>query len=131
MIGNNLEIPKKLKEEVFVKLVNGPLFFGSTSDLQELSNEIPSTATTVIIRMERMPYIDHSGLYMLEDMLTELGRKKITVVIVGLQDQARHMMERIDIIPKLVDPLLIFDNLNDCSRWIKENVKDVYPPQEN
>lgn len=131
LIGNNLVIPEKLKEEVFVKLVNGPLFFGSTSDLQELSNQIPHTATTVIIRMQRMTYIDHSGLYMLEDMLTELVRKKITVVIVGLQDQARHMMERHDIIPKLVDPLLVFDNLNDCSIWIKENVKDVHPPQEN
>ena len=131
LIGNNLVIPEKLKEEVFVKLVNGPLFFGSTSDLQELSNQIPSTATTVIIRMQRMTYIDHSGLYMLEDMLTELGRKKITVVIVGLQDQARHMMERIEIIPNLVDPLLIFDNLNDCSIWIKENVKDVHPPEAN
>ena len=129
LIGNNLVIPVELKEEVFVKLVNGPLFFGSTSDLQELSSQIPSTATTVIIRMQRMTYIDHTGLYMLEDMIMEMKKKKIRVVMVGLQKQVRYMMERVEIIPKLVEPAVIFDNLNDCSLWIKENVKDTHPSQ--
>jgi sulfate permease, SulP family len=125
LIGNDLEIPDNLKEEVFVKLVNGPLFFGSTSDLQALGQQIPETATTVIIRTQRMTYIDQSGLYMLEDLLMDLRKKDIIVVIVGLQEQAKYMMERIDIIPDLVDHSLIFDNLEDCSDWVRENVEDV------
>ncbi|MDX2362688.1 MAG: SulP family inorganic anion transporter [Crocinitomicaceae bacterium] len=126
LIGQGLTIPENLKEEVYVKLLNGPLFFGSTSDIQELYQQMPETATTVIIRMGRVSYIDQSGLYLLDDMLLELRSKEITVLLVGLQDQPRYMMERVDIIPDLVSDTLLFDNFIECSNWVKENVEDVY-----
>jgi len=52
------DFPEDLKEKVFIKHIKGPLFFGSTSNFQQLANQIPSTATTIIIRMGRMPYLD-------------------------------------------------------------------------
>ena len=123
-----LTIPTNLKEEVYVKLLNGPLFFGSTNDIQSLYQQIPDTANTVIIRMERVSYIDQSGLYLMDDMLIELRNKNIIVALIGLQDQPRYMMERVDIIPDLISNELLFDNFAECSKWVTENVEDVYPP---
>lgn len=119
------DFPANLKEEVFIKHIKGPLFFGSTSDFQQLTNQIPDTAKTVIIRLGRMQYMDQSGLYAMEDMLQELNKKGIKVLFVDLLKQPRYMMERIDIIPDLIPKDNIFKNFKSCLAWIKENVKDT------
>lgn len=116
--------PQELKEEVFIKHIKGPLFFGTTSDFQALANQIPSTATYVIIRLDRMQYMDQSGLYAMEDVLQELNKNKITVLFVDLLRQPRYMMERIDIIPDFIPEAHIFETFKDCSTWIKQHVKD-------
>jgi len=113
--------PENLKEEVFIKHIKGPLFFGSTSDFQALTLQIPDTASIVILRLDRMQYMDQSGLYAMEDMLLDLIRAKgIDVLFVKVLRQPRYMMERIDIIPALVPEERIFDNFKDCISYIKK-----------
>ncbi|TDQ32936.1 SulP family inorganic anion transporter [Zeaxanthinibacter enoshimensis] len=121
------EFPEKLKEEVFIKHIKGPLFFGSTSDFQDLAAQIPETADAVIIRMGRMQYMDQSGLYAMEDTIIDLRRKNIIVLLVDVLPQPRYMMERIDIIPDLIPEEHIFKNFKDCVNWVKLNVKDKTP----
>ena len=116
--------PEKLREDVFIKHIKGPLFFGSTSDFQELALQIPSSAALVIMRLGRMQYMDQSGLYAMEDMLLDLKSKNIRVVFVGLLKQPRYMMERIDIIPDFIPEEQIFDKFSDCMTWVNEHVKD-------
>ncbi|MBU2940967.1 SulP family inorganic anion transporter [Lacinutrix sp. C3R15] len=124
--SDEVGFPENLKEEVFIKHLKGPLFFGSTSDFQALSLQIPNTAKTVILRLGRMQYMDQTGLYAMEDLLLELQKNKITVLFVGLLKQPQYMMERIDIIPDLIPKEHIFESFNGCVKWIKENVKDEY-----
>ncbi|XMO88091.1 SulP family inorganic anion transporter [Algibacter sp. AS12] len=121
---DEIGFPANLKEEVFVKHLKGPLFFGSTSDFQALTQQIPNTAKTVVLRLGRMQYMDQSGLYAMEDMLQELNKNKVQVLFVGLLKQPKYMMERIDIIPDMVPKEHIFSNFKDCMTWIKQNVKD-------
>ena len=120
------QFPKNLEEEVFIKHINGPLFFGSTSQFQELINQIPDTASTIIIRCKKMRYIDQSGLYAMEDILVDLASEGKKVLLVNLQKQPRYMMERIDIIPDLISEEDIFDDFKSSLIWIKENVEDLY-----
>jgi SulP family sulfate permease len=117
--------PTNLIEEVFIKHIKGPLFFGSTSDFQALSQQIPDTAKTVIMRLGRMQYMDQSGLYAMEDMLQDLKTKNIEVLFVNLLKQPKYMMERIDIIPDFIPREHIFKNFDQCVNWIKENIKDT------
>ena len=124
--SDETDFPKNLKEEVFIKHINGPLFFGSTSDFQQLMKQIPETATTIIIRMGKMTYIDQSGLYALEDALAELCRKDKKIVLVDVLEQPKYLLERIDIIPDLVPKDQIFKNFEESLIWIKENVKNIY-----
>ncbi|WP_425234971.1 SulP family inorganic anion transporter [Ulvibacterium sp.] len=118
--------PRNLQEEVFIKHIKGPLFFGSTNDFQLLADQIPETASYVIIRLDRMQYMDQSGLYAMEDVLQELNKNKVTVLFVDLQQQPRYMMERIDIIPDFIPEEQIFDNFKECNAWIKQHVQDIY-----
>jgi len=120
---DELDFPEKLKEDVFIKHIKGPLFFGSTSDFQDLVKQIPDCASTVVIRMDRMQYIDQSGLYVLEDALIDLTNQNKTVLLVDVLNQPRYLLERIDIIPDLISKDRIFDNFKECTTWIKDNVE--------
>jgi len=122
--------PKNLKEEVFIKHINGPLFFGSTSDLQQMAAQIPSTASAVIIRMDKMTYMDQSGLYTLEDIMVDLVKQGKEVLLVGLVEQPKYMMERIDIIPDLIPENKIFNTFDECLKYVVANVEDVFPPTD-
>lgn len=124
--ADELNFPQRFKEEVFIKHINGPLFFGSTSDFQALTIQIPQTASIVIMRLGRMQYMDQSGLYAMEDMLLDLKKKNVNVLFVKLLAQPRYMMERIDIIPDFIGEDRIFNNFEDCIIWINKNVEDKY-----
>lgn len=114
--------PDELKEKVFIKHIKGPIFFGSTSFIQVLAKQIPPSATHVIIRMDRVPYIDQSGLYVLEDVLLELEKNDIHVLIVDIQTQPLYLMKSIDIIPDLIPEEHIFESFHECTSWILKNV---------
>jgi SulP family sulfate permease len=118
------DFPENLKEKVFIKHIKGPLFFGSTSEFQALSQQIPESAKTVIMRLGRMQYMDQSGLYAMEDMLQDLKKKNIKVLFVNLLQQPRYMMERIDIIPDFIPKEHVFKGFDPCVQWIKENITD-------
>ncbi|MEN8812019.1 MAG: SulP family inorganic anion transporter [Candidatus Arcticimaribacter sp.] len=118
--------PKRLKEEVFIKHLEGPLFFGSTAKFTETVKQIPTTASTLVIRLDKVPYIDQSGLYALESIIIDLVQKDKAVLLVGMDQQPRYMMERIDIIPDLIPEEQIFDTFEECISWMKLNVKDEY-----
>ncbi|HNU59287.1 MAG TPA: SulP family inorganic anion transporter [Aquaticitalea sp.] len=120
------DFPVNLKEEVFIKHLKGPLFFGSTNEFMELAKQIPETADTVVIRLDRMQYMDQSGLYAMEDVLVDLKKNKINVLFVGLLEQPRYMMERVGMIPELVPEAHVFNDFKQCLNWIKSNVEDKY-----
>ena len=40
-------------------------------------------------------------------------------------------MEKIDIIPDLIEPKHIFKDFKECLVWMKDNVEDVYGPSAN
>lgn len=124
--ADEANFPKELKEEVFIKHIKGPLFFGSISDFQLLAKQIPITASHVIIRMDKVPYIDQSGLYALEDVISELLKQGITVLMVDIKSQPKYLMQSIDIIPDLIKEEHIFDTFTECTNYIKNNVKDKY-----
>ena len=123
---DELNFPEKLKEEVFIKHINGPLFFGSTSDFQSLSKQIPETATAVIIRLDRMRYMDQSGLNAMEEVLLDLVKSEVKIVFVHLLEQPKYLLEKIEIIPNLIPQDQIFENFEDALVWIKNNIKDKY-----
>ncbi len=118
-------IPENLQEQIFIKHIKGPLFFGTTSDFQALAKQIPPKATTVIIRMDRMPYMDQTGLYVMEEILIDLINAGKTVLLVDIIEQPRYMMERIDIIPDLISKEYLFEDFKKCLIWIKGNMKEI------
>ncbi len=122
---DEVNFPAKFSEEVFIKRLDGPIFFGATSEFQQLSQQIPDSATHVIIRMEKVPYMDQSGLYAMEEVLMNLNKRGIIPLFDHLKPQPRLMMEKIDIIPDLISEEHIFDDFKQAILFVKNNVEDV------
>ncbi len=111
-----------LRNQVFVKHVSGPLFFGSSSDFQQASKQIPESASVVIMRMRKVDYVDQSGLSALDDVLVELAADGKKVLLVGLPKQPSYMLKKSRVIPELIPEEQVFENFESCLIWIKQNV---------
>ena len=109
--------------DIYIQHLEGPLFFGFISRFQERIKSLNKVVKILIFRMDKVPHIDQSGLYALEEAILDLERRGILVAITGLQSQPRDMLEKIDIIPGLISESLIFDRFRDCGTWIIEHLK--------
>lgn len=118
------KLSESFKENVFIKHLSGPLFFGFTSEFVNLAKQIPKTASILIIRMDRVPYMDQSGLFAMEDVLMDLINKEIEILMVGIQSQPKYLMKTIGIIGKLIPEERTFDRFTKCKAFIiKEQSK--------
>lgn len=117
------EFYKNFKNQIYIKHLYGPLFFGFTSHFQEQVKNIQSGIKVLVIRMDRVPYVDQSGIYALENAILDLALRDIKVVITGLQEQPKDLLTSIDIIPDLVPEEQLFDNIDDSFEWVRDHVK--------
>ncbi|MGB0917964.1 MAG: STAS domain-containing protein, partial [Flavobacteriales bacterium] len=109
-----LDFPEQLRKEVFIKRLNGPLFFGSTSDFQQKAKLISDTASIIIFRMDDVPYMDQSGLSALDDVLVDLSARGKKVLLVGLAEQPSYMLRKSKVIPILIPEESLFTNFKEC-----------------
>jgi len=111
------KIPNGLKKKVVVKHIDGPLFFGFASGFQDRISQLKELHY-VIIRMEKVPFIDQTALYALEESILSLEKKGIEVLMTGLQKQPKGMLQRIKLIPALIPEKNIFKTFNDSIVWL-------------
>jgi SulP family sulfate permease len=120
---DEIEFFEKFKDQIYIKHLYGPLFFGFTSHFQDQVKNIDEGVKTLIIRMDRVPYIDQSGIYALENAILDLALKDIKVVITGLQEQPKDLLISIDVIPDLVPETQVFDTIETSFDWVANDLR--------
>ena len=118
LLSNEKDLNETSKANIYIKHINGPLFFGFTSEFVSIANNIPKSASIIIIDMEKVPYMDQSGVFALEDVLLDLDKKNIKILIAGIQPQPMHLMKTIGIFGELIPKERIFDTLSDSRAFI-------------
>ena len=108
-----------VSEHVYLKQINGPLFFGFSSRFQDIINEIPDVEV-IIIDMKNVPYVDQSGVYAMEDVIKNLQSNNIKVAFTNLHGEPLTVFEQFRIVPNLVETNLCFPDFASCSVWLKE-----------
>ena len=119
--ADELDLPDVMYDRVYIKRLHGPLFFGFAFGFKDLVAEMPDV-DHVVIRMKRVPFIDQSGAYALEEALVDLRDKGITVALSGLNDVSRDRLMRMSIIPQLVPEDRDFKCFEDCLSWLKSEI---------
>lgn len=104
---------------VYIKRLDGALFFGFAQRFREILAEAP-TSDVVVIRMRRVPYVDQTGLYAMEEAVLDLERRGVEVVLTGLREQPRHMLEGIGLIGGLIGRDQVFEKFSEVQPYLKE-----------
>ncbi len=120
---DELEFYEAFKDKVIIKHLYGSLFFGFTAYFREEIKKLDPNIRALIIRMDRVPYIDQSGLYALEDTIYELREKNIEVILTKVQEQPMDLLRSIDIIDDLVPEEDVFNNVEDAFAYLREKMK--------
>ncbi len=110
-------------DKVFIKHLDGPLFFGFANRFQELVTRLPDLEV-VVLRMERVPYMDQSGLYALEEAIMDLREQGIRVAFTDIHGQPRDLAERSRMIPNLVPLPFCFENWSTCAAWLEKYLEE-------
>lgn len=106
-------------DTIYIKHLDGPLFFGFSAQFRSIAETLPKEISLLIIRMERVPYMDQTGLYTLEEAITNLNKVGKKVAFTGLQAQCEDMLRKIRVIPDLVPEEQCFVNFEACRSWVR------------
>lgn len=120
---DEVEFYNSYKDKVYIKHLYGPLFFGFTSHFQDEIANIPEQVKALIIRMDRVPYIDQSGLYALENAVLDLEQRGIQVLLTALQEQPKDKLVSIDIVPDLIAESHTFKTIDEAFDFLKKEFK--------
>ncbi len=116
------DIIKRVGDKVYIKHLDGPLFFGFASRFQDLVKALPKIEV-VVIRMDKVPYVDQSGLYAMEDAILDLQRQNIRVVFTDVHGQPLEIFEKFNIIPGLIERELCFQDFKSCALWLEKYLR--------
>lgn len=121
------ELYARYQDRIFVKHLYGPLFFGFTARFQEMVLALNPDIRALIIRMERVPYIDQSGLYALEDAILTLRQRDVIVLLTGVQSQPNDMLRKINIVPDLIPEECLCQGTDLCMKWLARELEARSP----
>ena len=116
--SDELELSEKIREKVYIKHFDGPIFFGFVSKIQEKIASLPEI-NVIIIRMSKVPYIDQSGIYAIMDAVMALQEKGVTVLVTDINQQPKDMLENISLIPNLIPDEHVFDDFLECVKALE------------
>ena len=124
---DEVSLYEEFKNRIYIKHLYGPMFFGFTSHFQNLINNLDEDIRALIIRLDRVPHIDQSGLYAMEDAILDLRRKGVIVLLTGLHAQPLDMLRSIDIVPDLLPEDQVFEEFSDSITWLKKELGNDQP----
>lgn len=108
------------KDHVYIKRFDGPLFFGVAAKVLERINKIPADAEVIIFRMKKVPFIDQSGLYALEEVIKEMQKMGIIVVLTMIQSQPLSLLRKTKFIPNILPEKYLFNSIEECAAWLSD-----------
>jgi sulfate permease, SulP family len=74
--------------------IEGPFFFGAAEKLERRLQHIQRSATTLILRMRNVPFVDATGIFALEEIITDFKRHGAAVLLVEVRPNVRYKLER-------------------------------------
>jgi len=79
---------------IMVYSIEGPFFFGAAEKLERTLAHIQRPATTLILRMGNVPFVDATGIFAIEEIITDFRRHGATVLLVEVRANVRYKLER-------------------------------------
>jgi SulP family sulfate permease len=93
-----------LPPDVQVYEVTGPMFFGAIENIKRPLLEIRPYPKTLIIRLDRVPFMDISGIQMLDETIHLLRKQGVAVTLCEANPRVRAKLYRAGVVASTSDP---------------------------
>ena len=92
---------KQLPSGVLVFTVEGPLFFGAVENFERALAGTHTDPKTLIIRLKWVPFIDITGLQTLEEVICDLQKRKVQVLLSGANERVSAKLAKAGILDRI------------------------------
>lgn len=99
--------------------INGPFFFGVADRLKGMLDVFEKPPKVFILRMRHVPAVDATGLYALDVFASRCRKRGTVLVLSGVQDQPRQVMEKMGF-DKVLGPENICRHIDEALRRTDE-----------
>ena len=104
-----------LPKDVVVYGIEGPFFFGSVDSLERALSWTREPPRYVILRLERVPFMDATGLKRLESTIANLRKRGVQVLLSGASLRVLRKLVRAEIVRR--DDVSYFKDLAAALRY--------------
>ena len=121
VVGTDEELAL-LHEHIAVYRIDGALFF---ADVRRFLDELAGVADVrvVVLRLSGIRVLDTSGANALGEIVDDLQRRGIVVLLKGLRPEHRRVMESVGALGRLRHPAHLFDDLDDAVEHARSHVR--------
>jgi SulP family sulfate permease len=105
---------------VVIYSIEGPLFFGAAEKLERTLAHIQRPATTLILRMSQVPFMDVTGISALDQIISDFIKHDATVLLSEVRPNVLHKLKRAGLVRRLGA-----DNLTATLALARERVKAI------
>jgi SulP family sulfate permease len=106
---------EELPRDVAVYSIDGPFFFGSVDSLERAMSWSREPPRCVVLRLERVPFMDATGLKRLESTIGNLRKRGVQVLLSGASLRVLRKLVRAEIVRR--DDPSYFKNLAEALRY--------------
>lgn len=117
-------IPESFRKHLLIKHVTGPLFFGFVYAFRAAAAKV-TEGKMLVLRMEQVSYLDQSGLYALQDVITDLETIGLRVYLVGLPESLVDRLKSIHIVPHVMGEDRIFNDFDTFQKALPQLIDDL------
>jgi SulP family sulfate permease len=115
---------EELPKDVAVYAIDGPFFFGSVDSLERALSWSRDPPRWLVLRLERVPFVDATGLKRLESTIEGLRRRGVRVLPSGANLRVLRKLVRAEIVRR-DDPASYFGDLAAALRYVQSARDDV------
>jgi SulP family sulfate permease len=128
--ADELSIPDTIRNKLFIKHVDGPLFFGFASQFVDIARQAAVQSKLLVLRMDRISYMDQTGVYALQDALTKLHAAGVRVLVVGVSVAHLDLLEKLQVIPAVVPESDVFRDFAALKKALGDSIGEMQSKSE-
>ena len=123
--ADELTIPDTIRNKLLIKHVDGPLFFGFASQFLDIARQAATQSRLLVLRMDRISYMDQTGVFALKDALTRLIAAGVRVLVVGVSVAHRDLLEKLQVIPAVVPESDVFSDFDALKKALVVSIGEM------
>lgn len=83
-----------LPDDVLTFTIEGPFFFAAVDKLDHALSDTHTEPNVLIINLERVPFVDITGIHALENIIDTLKKRKVRVMLAGANTRVSGKLEK-------------------------------------